>query len=122
MNTASADWLDNISDITISSGVDSTIQVDLSPYLYDSDSTISITDPYYSTLDVHGDANFNGDLKIKGKSLIESIENIEKRLAILHPNSELESRWEKLKELGEQYRQLEKDILEKESIWETLKK
>lgn len=73
-------------------------------------------------LHVNGDAEIDGDLKVKGKSLAKAIENIEKRLAILHPNPELEERWEQLKALGEQYRELEKDILEKEKIWETLKK
>ena len=73
-------------------------------------------------LKVNGDAEIDGDLKIKGKSLSEAIENIEKRLAILHPNKELEERWEQLKELGERYRELEKDILEKEKIWDILKK
>jgi hypothetical protein len=56
------------------------------------------------------------------KDLRESIENIEKRLAILHPNKELENSWEELKALGERYRELEKDILEKEKIWDILKK
>lgn len=75
-----------------------------------------------SPLKVNGDAEIDGDLKVKGKSLSEAIENIEKRLAILHPNKELEERWEQLKELGERYRELEKDILEKEKIWDILKK
>jgi len=82
------------------------------------DSTYSVHTP----LHVKGDAEIDGDLKVKGKSLSEAIENIEKRLAILHPNPELEERWEQLKALGEQYRELERDILEKEQIWETLKK
>jgi hypothetical protein len=77
------------------------------------------TDSY---LHVKGDAEIEGDLKIKGKSLADAIDNIEKRLAILHPNKDLEERWEQLKALGEQYRELERDILEKEKIWETLKK
>jgi hypothetical protein len=71
---------------------------------------------------VKGDAEIEGDLKIKGKSLADAIDNIEKRLAILHPNKDLEERWEQLKALGEHYRELEKDILEKEKIWNTLKK
>lgn len=75
-----------------------------------------------STLKIDGDAEIEGDLKIKGKSLSEVIENIEKRLAILHPNPELEERWEELKALGERYRELEKDILEKEKMWDILKK
>jgi hypothetical protein len=73
-------------------------------------------------LQVRGDAEFEGDVKIKGKSIAETLDKIEQRLAILHPNEKLESRWEELKKLGDAYRALEKDILEKEQIWETLKK
>lgn len=73
-------------------------------------------------LHVFGDADFQGDIKIKGKSLIDSLEKIEERLAIFKPNEELESKWEKLRELRNQYIELEKDIKEKEQIWETLKK
>ena len=58
---------------------------------------------------------------------VEHIENItkrldviENRLAILSPNTELEERWEQLKLLGEQYRQLEQDILEKEKLMKIL--
>jgi len=61
------------------------------------------------------------DIKIGGKSLTEAIEKIEERLGILHPNSELEERWEQLKELRKQYIELEKDLLEKEKIMKILK-
>lgn len=88
-----------------------------------SNTTISVgSDLNGNTLDVKGDANFEGDIKVKGKSLIESIENIEKRLAILHPNPELEEKWERLKALGTMYRELEAEIIEKEEIWKILKK
>jgi hypothetical protein len=85
------------------------------------------TNPVWATpsttpLKVNGDAEIDGDLKVKGKSLSEAIENIEKRLAILHPNKKLEEKWEELKALGERYRELEKDILEKEQIWDIIKK
>ena len=73
-------------------------------------------------LTVKGDAAIDGDIKLKGKSLSETLNKIEERLAILHPNKELETKWERLKELGDMYRALEKDILEKEQIWNTLKK
>jgi hypothetical protein len=73
-------------------------------------------------LKVQGDAEFDGDVKIKGKSISETLDKIEARLAILHPNEKLESKWEELKKLGDAYRALEKDILEKEKIWDTLKK
>jgi len=61
------------------------------------------------------------DIKVGGKSLIESIEKIEERLGILNPNPELEERWEQLKELRKQYIDLEKDLLEKEKLMKILK-
>jgi len=73
-------------------------------------------------LHVKGDAEFEGDVKIKGKSISELLDKIEERLAILHPNKKLEDKWIELKKLGDAYRALEKDIIEKEKIWETLKK
>lgn len=74
------------------------------------------------SLSVRGDAEFEGDIKLKGKSLSETLDKIEQRLAILHPNEKLEEKWLELKKLGDMYRALEKDIIEKENIWETLKK
>lgn len=73
-------------------------------------------------LKVSGDAEFEGDIKIKGVNLSERLNTIEERLGILRPNNDLEGKWEKLKALGEEYRRLEKEILEGEKIWETLKK
>ena len=62
-----------------------------------------------------------GDISIGGKSLSEAINKIEERLGILHPNSALEERWEKLKELRQQYVEMEKDLLEKEKLMKILK-
>jgi len=69
-----------------------------------------------STLDVKGDANFEGDITIKGKSILDSLEKIEEKLAILRPNEQLEEKWERLRELRKEYIDLERDILEKEKI------
>ena len=80
------------------------------------------SNPAYNSLEVKGDANFDGDVKIKGKSLSETLDRLEERLAILCPNESLEEKWEQLKDLRRQYREMEKDILEKEKIWEILKK
>ena len=80
------------------------------------------SNPAYNSLEVKGDANFDGDVKIKGKSLSETLDRLEERLAILRPNESLEEKWEQLKDLRRQYREMEKDILEKEKIWEILKK
>lgn len=75
-----------------------------------------------SIMKVECDAEFHGDVKIKGVKLDERLNAIEERLGILRPNNDLEGRWEKLKALGEEYRRLEKEILEGEAIWDTLKK
>jgi hypothetical protein len=82
--------------------------------------TIAVSD--YGVLSVSGDAEFNGDIKLKGTSLSETLSKIEERLAILRPNEDLESRWEELKLLRQQYRELESEIIEKEKIWSILKK
>ena len=74
------------------------------------------------SIKVQGDAEFDGDIKLKGKSLVKMLEQIEQRLAILHPNPDLESRWDELKELAIRYKELEAEIIEKEQIWATLKK
>jgi len=74
------------------------------------------------SLDVKGDANFQGDVKIQGKSIVDSLERIEERLAILRPNEELEEKWDKLRGLRQAYMELEAEIKEKELIWATLKK
>ena len=75
-----------------------------------------------NSLSVKGDANFEGEVTIKGKNLSEMLEKIEERLAILHPNPELEDRWDELKELGKRYKELEQKLLEKEKVWAILKK
>jgi hypothetical protein len=75
-----------------------------------------------SIMKVEVDAEFHGDVRIKGVNLSDRLDTIEERLGILRPNHDLEGRWEELKELGEQYRQLEKEILEKEHVWDLLKK
>lgn len=74
------------------------------------------------SLHVTGDAEFEGDITIKGVKLSERLDKIEERLAILRPNSELEDRWNQLKQIGEDYRKLEKEILDKEKVWDIIKK
>ena len=73
-------------------------------------------------LKVHGDAEFEGDVKLSGISLKKILDKIEERLAILHPNDELEKKWDKLRDLRKQYMELEKEIKEKEQVWDILKK
>ncbi len=61
------------------------------------------------------------DIDINGKSLKTWMEKVEQKLAILEPNPKLEADWAELKELGDKYRALEKDIHEKMKTWEILK-
>jgi len=85
---------------------------------------ISLAEPNLqgATLKVNGNADFDGEVTIKGKNLTDMLEKIEERLAILHPNKELEDKWDELKELGKRYKELEAEIIEKEKIWAILKK
>ena len=60
-----------------------------------------------SSLDVNGDANFNGDIKWKGRSLGNMLETIEKRLAILQPDPEKLEHFEALQKAYQHYKTLE---------------
>ena len=75
-----------------------------------------------STLSVSGDADVGGDIRVQGRSLAEFMDSVEQRLNMLRPNPQLESEWDQLRELGEQYRALEQQLLEKERMWQTLKR
>jgi hypothetical protein len=79
--------------------------------------------PWYSN-QVAPKINLNGegaDIEVNGWSLVDAIKKIEQRLNILHPNENLESEWEELRTLGEQYRKLEQHILDKQATWDRLK-
>jgi hypothetical protein len=76
----------------------------------------------YNTLSVKGNADFDSDITVKGRSLTEFMESVEQRLNILRPNSDLEAEWDQLRALGEQYRELERQLTEKSQMWNTLKK
>lgn len=95
-------------------------------YLYSNGSSTQWSDVSINTnhgaLYVQGDANFEGDIKIQGKSIAKTLDKIEEKLAILHPNEELEKKWENLRELRNQYIKLEEEIKEKEKIWGILKR
>ena len=90
-----------------------------SPYWND---TLTLANGTPGVLKVQGDAEFEGDLKLKGKSLDKTLTRIEERLAILHPNEKLEEKWENLKGLRQAYMELEAEIIEKEKIWSILKR
>jgi len=70
------------------------------PYIYQ-------TTGIQSSLTVSGDAEFDGDVKIKGVSIAKALEDIQKRLAILVPDPEKLEHFEALKKAYEHYKVLE---------------
>lgn len=58
-------------------------------------------------IQVKGDAEFDGDLKVKGKSLNEWMETMEKRLAILVPDPKKLEKFEALQKAYRHYKMLE---------------
>ena len=74
------------------------------------------------TLSVKGNADISGELTIQGVKLSDRLDKIDERLAILHPNPELEEKWDKLRALRNAYMELEAEIKEKEKVWAILNK
>jgi hypothetical protein len=70
-------------------------------------------------LKLEGDS---ADIEINGESLMGMIKSIEQRLNILKPNEALESEWEELRTLGDQYRTLEAQIQAKMKTWNAIAK
>jgi hypothetical protein len=59
------------------------------------------------TIQVTGDAEFDGDVKLKGKSLTSWMETMEKRLAILVPDPKKLEKFEALQKAYNHYKMLE---------------
>ena len=85
-------------------------QVTTSPSTWITDNTI-VSPAGYSKINIQGI-----------DEVLNRLKNIEERMGLLERNLLLETRYKELKELGEKYKQLEKDLLEKEKIAEILKK
>jgi hypothetical protein len=78
----------------------------------------------YNPTDIRSKIQLDGegaDIEVNGWSLVDAVKQIEERLNLLQPNLKLESEWEELRSLGEQYRQLEQQIKEKQATWDRLK-
>ena len=97
------------------------MNLDLSPYT-NSNSTVSITSGTTTagtfTLNSNWDTSYNDCITI---GLQDWQEEVNKKLAILQPNSELEEQWTELKEIRERYVKLEKELIEKNKVWDILK-
>ena len=60
------------------------------------------------------------DIKIRGTSLMDRIEQIEQRLALINRNPRLEEYWPELKEAAERYQQLAQEFEDKQAVWDRL--
>lgn len=86
--------------------------------------TISSVNTNPSTISQSGLLELRGekaDIMINGQSLMTMMQQIQERLNILTVNTELESDWDELRELGRQYRELEQHIKDKMDTWQRLK-
>ena len=63
----------------------------------------------------------DADIVIGDISLVDLLKTIQQRLNILQPNTKLEAQWSQLRELGNQYRELEAQLLEQMAMWNKLK-
>ena len=75
--------------------------------------------------DIDGKMRISGDdadIEINGISLKQTLEDIQQRMAILQPNPELEKEFKELREIRQQYIKLERNLLEKKEMWDTLNK
>ena len=116
--------LHSYGNVTINSG-SATTNPHAGPYVYTTNGTTTggsflysnVTSPAWSTvnpssgLSVKGDADFEGDIKWKGRSLGKLLEKIEDRLAILQePDAEKLEKFAALKKAYDHYKTLERLI------------
>jgi len=90
-----------------------------SPYTFTTTGTSNIATGYVTSngtwgtgtstpsIQVKGDADFDGDVKLKGKSLTSWMETMEKRLAILVPDPKKLEKFEALQKAYNHYKMLE---------------
>lgn len=74
-----------------------------------------------SSIQVKGDAEFLGNIKIKGRDLTDWLATVDSRLGLLHINSELESEFDELRALGDAYREAERRFTEQKRVYEILR-
>jgi len=84
---------------------------------------IAQQDVFSMSHNVHGKMSVNGedaDIEINGVSLKQTLEDLQERLAILQPNPELEKEFAELAKIRQQYKDLERNLIEKKQMWDTL--
>ena len=93
---------------SLSSGTTNAIWTSTGPYA--STGVVTVTGSNGSSngsLQVSGDAEFGGKVKINGQDLAQTLETIQRRLAILVPNPKLLDKYEALQQAYDHYKTLE---------------
>lgn len=101
--------------ISIGSGIDT---ISLADFDYQWNTNIGTQIRPNGRMELQGDG---ADVIINGVSLSSTLKSLQDRLNLLVPNPQLESEWDQLRELGEQYRRLEAELAEKSQAWKALK-
>jgi hypothetical protein len=97
------------------------INPNTSPYTFSAGTN---TAPWFTQSPTSAKIKLEGegaDIVVNGSSLVDAINSIRDRLNCLQINPALEKEWEELGALGDQYRELERQILEKQAIWDRLR-
>jgi hypothetical protein len=119
-NTVIGGGYTNPSTVTLSPNTFSNVTgVTGSPYTFSAGTNTSPWTSYTGTPKIQLDGE-GADIEVNGWSLVNAIKQIEQRLNILTPNTKLETEWEELRALGEQYRNLEQHIKDKQATWDKL--
>ncbi len=69
-----------------------------------------------NAIQIKGDAEFEGNVRINGQDLAETLQTIQDRLAILIPNPKLLDKYEALKQAYEHYKTLEALCVDENTI------
>jgi hypothetical protein len=94
------------------------------PYTINASNVAGAGNPWFTQSNTSPRINLNGegaDIVVNGSSLVDAINSIKDRLNCLQINPELEKEWDELRALGDQYRKLEQQILDKQATWDRLK-
>ena len=96
-----------------------------SPYVLPVSEDIATTNIFSMSHDIDGKMRITGedaDIEINGISLKDTLHNLQERMAILQPNPTLEAEFKELRDIRQKYIELERTLLEKKQMWETLNK
>ncbi len=96
-----------------------------SPYVLPPSEDIATRNIFSMSHDIDGKMRITGedaDIEINGISLKDTLHNLQERMAILQPNPTLEAEFKELRDIRQKYIELERTLLEKKQMWETLNK